>query len=165
MTGSTPGADSDRIWGEDGDDVVYAGGGSDRIKGNNGVDIMYGQNNNDAIYGGAGTDYLDGGNGNDWLLGGWDADELVGGAGNDKMWGGQGADVFVFEAGTGFDIIKDFEDGIDTIGIVGFATSDSEFLKEEIWGGVKLEHDTTGEIIFIENVALADIGSSDFAFI
>ena len=68
---------------------------------------------------------LDGLGGNDTLLGGAGADVLSGGAGADRLVGGAGADSFVFAAGDGgttldaADMLYDFEDGIDQIGLAG----------------------------------------------
>ena len=51
---------------------------------------------------------LTGGKGKDTLNGGENDDTLNGGKGNDSLWGGDGADTFVYQAGTGTDIIGDY---------------------------------------------------------
>lgn len=97
---------SDEMRGNVGDDKLFGGRGSDRIIGGGGNDELQGQNGSDRLYGERGNDRLFGGNGNDVIKGGAD---------NDRMTGGAGADVFVFNDGD--DVIRDFEDNIDTIKI------------------------------------------------
>jgi Ca2+-binding RTX toxin-like protein len=59
------------------------------------------------------------------LSGGIGTDILVGGKGNDLMYGKGGADTFVFRLADGFDVITDFEPGVDHIELqkFGFASS------------------------------------------
>ena len=74
-----------RIWGGDGDDMIYGGPspmGSDLTN----ADMLYGQGGADKIYGGAGGDTLDGGAGNDTLVGGAGDDTYYGGAGSDMIY-------------------------------------------------------------------------------
>jgi Ca2+-binding RTX toxin-like protein len=64
----------------------------------------------------SGANTLDGGAGNDLLYGLGGSDTLIGGTGNDKLFGGTGGDTFVFAAGSGADLIVDFnavEDFLD----------------------------------------------------
>lgn len=118
-----------------GNDTVFGGAGADVIQGNGGADLLYGGPGDDQLYGGVdddqilaglgndslvagtgddllrggyGADTLYGARGNDLLFGGPDDDLLVDGAGNDTMTGGLGADRFVFAAGSGHDVILDF---------------------------------------------------------
>jgi serralysin len=70
---------------------------------------------------------------NDILDGGSGDDLLIGGAGYDKMTGGLGADQFIINARAGeTDTIRDFDHGIDQIGLgesFGFASlSDINFV-------------------------------------
>ena len=79
----------------------------------------------------AGNDTLSGAGGNDTLFGGDGDDRLVGGADNDVLFGQQGEDTFVFFANSGNDIIRDFEDGIDTIEFRGTVDSFADLTLEQ----------------------------------
>lgn len=87
------------------------GAGADRITGSGGANLLRGNAGNDRLLGLGGPDRLEGGPG---------ADRLEGGPGNDVLAGGGGRDRFVFAAGGGRDILRDFQDGIDTILFRGF---------------------------------------------
>ena len=69
---------------------------------------LYGRNGNDILLGGSNNDYLKGDRGDDLINGG---------AGKDRLYGGSGKDTFVLSAAIGKDIIYDFEDGVDTLGL------------------------------------------------
>lgn len=71
--------------------------------------------------GGDGDDILHGGSGEDVLNGGAGDDILVSGLKATIMTGGEGADIFVFGAGSGMDIVRDFQIGRDSL---SFATQD-----------------------------------------
>lgn len=74
------------------------------------------------IQGTAGDDLLFGGAGDDVLMGLDGDDRLSGGAGSDRLIGGAGADAFIFaEPEPGYDVIVDFEDGLDIIEIAAAA--------------------------------------------
>ena len=103
------------------------------------------------LIGDADENSLIGGKGKDSLNGGANNDTLFGGKGNDTLWGGDDADTFVYQAGTGTDVIADynFQDGdllqiIDkrgrTIskGAVKNWTFDGDDLTLSIKGGGKL---------------------------
>ena len=123
-----------RIWGTDsgerivgtiGGDAIFGRGGNDRINGSQGNDLLRGGDGNDTLEGGRGSDTLYGDLGNDslsggvaadFLDGGFGRDTLNGGAGNDTLTGGHGQDVFVHaNLDRGFDVILDFETGIDSL--------------------------------------------------
>lgn len=70
---------------------------------------------NDTLTGNRGNDTLSSGAGNDRLFGNRGQDRLSGGAGDDLMRGGIGADTFDFSSG--WDVIKDFKNNVDTIEI------------------------------------------------
>jgi Ca2+-binding RTX toxin-like protein len=66
----------DRLFGDDGDDLIEAdfdgspaeihgGAGADRLRGRNGNDEIFGDDDDDELRGNGGADRLDGGNGND----------------------------------------------------------------------------------------------------
>lgn len=126
----------DTILGGDGDDVIFAGRGNDAIDAGNQDDIVMADYGNDTILGGEGSDtlcgndgadQLDGGSGDDYLLGGMGNDTLLGSAGDDQLHGqlgddtllgGGGQDRFVLMENGGNDVIVDFNDGIDAIGLL-----------------------------------------------
>lgn len=98
------------------DNVVYGFNRSnDVINAQGGNDKVFGLGGDDLLRGGAGNDTLFGGNGNDLLRGGAGADILFG----DNFFGGHGSDTFVLAAGEGGDTIRDFQVGVDFIGITG----------------------------------------------
>ena len=128
-------AGDDRLDGNDGNDTITGGDGFDRINGNIGNDFAYGgegvdwvvggQNNdqlfgeagddivygnlgNDICYGGMGSDIVRGGQGDDVLSGDDGNDWLAGDRGADNITGGLGADIFYSFAGSGSDLITDF---------------------------------------------------------
>lgn len=74
--------------------------------------------------GGRGADIIHGNGLNNVLRGGRGADVLAGGAGDDRMTGGPGADGFVFVAGSGRDLVRDFQKATDLIS-----------LGSDLWGG------------------------------
>ncbi len=112
---------NDYLWASSGDDVIYGGTGNDDIYGGLGNDTLYGEDGNDTIRGAGGQDVIDGGDGNDTLYGGDDNDIIYGGAGNDKIYGDDGDDTLyggdgndTINGGVGNDTIYG-DDGNDTI--------------------------------------------------
>ena len=124
---------SDQLEGGAGDDVLYgfissAGGPSDTSQ-NDGSDRLFGGAGSDQLYGGAGDDTLDGGLGADILYGARNpSDEMPYG---DTLYlgGSDGSDTFVTRVGDGgiqlsdADLVMDFEDGNDQIGLDGLVFS------------------------------------------
>lgn len=150
--------DADQVmWGSDGADTIYGGGGRDIIAGNDGNDVLTGGAGDDSLMGERGNDVLDGGDGvdvlfgdegNDLLLGGAgndylisDAgdDILVGGAGNDLLTG-SGSDTYRFSAGFGEDIIRNTRTGSNDVAMIEFDASISR-------GDLRLER--RGDSLFI----------------
>ena len=138
------GSGDDRYYVDDAGDVMIelAGEGYDRIygtisftmadnveagaaTGNGDIDIT-GNGLANWITGNTGNNVLLGGAGRDRLISGDGDDTLNGGADNDILEGGAGADVFSFDAGTGIDLITDFEIGTDQIDVtsLGIAYAD-----------------------------------------
>ncbi|MFN4876289.1 MAG: lectin-like protein [Aphanizomenon sp.] len=129
-------AGNDTIQGNDGDDGLFGGDGNDSLLGGVGQDVLLGEFGNDFLFGEVGNDSLFGDDGNDQLYGGDGLDELYGGIGadslyggndNDVLWGedgndilngGNGNDIFVIVRGSA-DIVQDFQDGFDRIGLGG----------------------------------------------
>jgi Ca2+-binding RTX toxin-like protein len=97
------------------DDVVYGCANNDLILGRAGHDTLNGQGGDDTVFGGQGDDTLFGEEGDDKLKGGDGEDCLWGGDGINRLHGGEGADLFGVALGSGWDIIRDFEDGQDQI--------------------------------------------------
>ncbi|MDT8855529.1 right-handed parallel beta-helix repeat-containing protein [Paracoccaceae bacterium Fryx2] len=94
---------------------VRSGSGNDRLTGSSLANKLVSANGNDVLNGAGGDDTLLAGDGND---------VLNGGSGNDRLWGGAGADSFQFWAGGGADVVKDFEDNVDTV-----------WFDAALWGG------------------------------
>lgn len=118
------GTNNDVLRGNAGEDVFYGGTGEDVLAGGVGDDVLYGGDDLDRLFGNDGEDILFGGAGDDIMRGDEGLDILYGGAGSDKLFGGAGADQFIYteltespDTNTGRDIIRDFEQGIDLIGI------------------------------------------------
>ncbi len=86
---------------------------SDRLYGDIGNNYLDGQGGNDLIVGNEGNDTLVGGYGDDLLRGGQGYDILKGGAGYDTLIGGDDADIFKLTLGHGTDQIFDYVDGTD----------------------------------------------------
>ncbi len=91
-----------------GNDRLYGTSGQNKLKGFGGDDRLYGRGGDDKLYGGAGEDRFDGG------------------AGMDTLHGGAGADTFHFDHGEDHDVIKDFENNVDTIELDNFSFAPGE---------------------------------------
>jgi Ca2+-binding RTX toxin-like protein len=92
---------SDRLYGDSGDDYILAWGGDDNVEGGTGADTIYGDDGNDILDGGSGDDDVYGGYGDDEVIGGLGNDYLAGNSGNDNLTGGDGYDTL--EGGSGDD--------------------------------------------------------------
>ena len=123
---------SDRLNGGADNDIIYARSGNDILAGGDGNDTIYGQSGNDAIDGGAGNDTLFGGNQFDRLDGGDGDDYLDGFNGISVYTGGSGSDRFIFNDDAHVDWVRDFELGVDTIGL----SDGIAFAQLEITGNV-----------------------------
>jgi len=109
----------DVLYGNEGNDLIYAGVSNNFLYGNQGNDTLIGGEGNDVLYGGKGDDLLIGGDGDDWLFG-----DL----GNDILMGGAGQDCFIIRKGAGVDLIVDFTEGEDLIGLAqGLTFNDLTF--------------------------------------
>ena len=169
---------TDTIDGGVGDDLIFAGQDDDLAIGGEGIDLMVGDfgndtldgnAGNDVVFGNAGADILDGDNGDDWLLGGTENDIVIGGAGNDIvrgdlgddiLIGGAGGDRFDFRFGDGIDIIADFTDGVDIIGLLdGLTFADLTIAQV----GNDTQMTATGLVVTLQNVNVGAIDSTDFA--
>jgi Ca2+-binding RTX toxin-like protein len=130
---------ADILTGDDNANGIHGGSGNDTIYGKNGDDLLYGDisSGSGSVYSmpngigqgpayghnDTGNDTIYGGAGNDVLIGGGGDDTLDGGTGTDALTGGSGADTFIVRASDGSstltsaDVITDFEDGTDVIGM------------------------------------------------
>ncbi|BAY07952.1 calcium-binding protein [Calothrix sp. NIES-2098] len=147
---------NDNLSGSDRADKIYGSLGKDRIQGKKGDDILEG---------GQGNDTLNGGQGNDKLYGSWDDDVLIGGRGNDILVGGDGEDTFVFEKGDSllageYDIIKDFEVGIDKIQFLGW---NSIAKMVDTQDGTLLTLNPGGKLL-LEGLNISQLNPADFLF-
>lgn len=142
----------DFISGEEGNDVIIAGGGSDRLFGGNGKDFLFGGDGNDNLRGDSGKDFLFGNEG---------ADFLRGDNGKDFLVGGVGSDVFILQPGQGTDIITDFEDGIDSLGLFLFDPDFNEIQVATIGENTAIG-DGNRVFALLKDVDANTIGSEDF---
>ncbi|MDK2126924.1 calcium-binding protein, partial [Parachitinimonas caeni] len=116
---------ADKLFGEDGNDLLDGGSGNDSLYGGVGNDTLLGgadtipAGNATAFQTWSGNDVLDGGEGNDVLAGQGGDDTLQGGEGSDVLWGGsQGswdAGNDLLDGGAGDDTIYAWGTGNDTI--------------------------------------------------
>ena len=111
------GAGNDILFGDRDNDTIVAGSGDDLVDGGSGDDSLGGNEGNDTLGGQDGNDVLNGGQGDDILSGGRGNDTLSGDLGNDILLGGEGADLFVLQPTAASDLILDFTDGVDSIGL------------------------------------------------
>ncbi len=160
------GKGKDILDGGEGDDSLTGGKGKDTLYGGNGEDDLFGEEGNDTLKGGADEDYLSGQSGDDVLRGGSGADILDGGTGNDVLYGGKGADAFRFGNNDGFDVIKDFKDGIDLLDFKDYnfttaADALSHFYERGSANNNVVGFEYDGTKIKIKGVDLSDISADD----
>lgn len=168
------GVGNDILFGDFGDDILNAEAGNDLVFGDDGNDRLYGGDGLDELNGGIGKDFLYGGNNNDTLFGNDDNDTLWGeagddilngGKGNDILAGGANNDVFVIALSNGADIVQDFQDGFDRIGLSGGLL----FSQLTILGtgtNTVIRNTSSGEIFAtLQNVSSTLITSVDFTVV
>ena len=177
------GADNDVLDGETGNDKVFGGSGDDQVAGGAGNDFIDGGQGKDTLIGGDGKDSLMGKSGNDIIFDGAGADKVVGGtgadtihmgAGNDHIWGGQwsgdgASDTFVMSAGSGKDMVHDFETAHDKIDLSEYGVTYEELsglIKDHGWAteidlsGLAGAED--GDRLFLKSVDSNDLDESNF---
>jgi len=96
------------------------------------------------------------------LYGGDGQDRFDGGAGTDLLYGGADADVFHFDHGEDHDIIKDFENNIDTIQLDNFVFtaeigSDDPFDFAEQVGSDVIFDFGGGDMLTVENATIGQL--------
>jgi Ca2+-binding RTX toxin-like protein len=175
---------SNAISGLGGDDNLFGLGGFDILDGGIGNDQLDGGSGSDRLFGGVGDDSLTGGSGNDTLYGTsgtdfatFDRDVLRGGRGDDilvgsgdVMYGGSGRDAFVIEGPSSPDPaalipppkairIKDFQDGLDRIGLPTMKFSDLTIVQRGANAHVR-----TGDrlLAIVENTSASSLTIADF---
>ena len=116
------------------------------------IEDVQGSRFDDTLTGDAGTNFLHGNGGDDILRGG---------AGRDFLQGDAGADTFVFAANDGNDRIQDFEDGVDTIQMIGLGFGDLTIASHELGASV----DYGSGCIVLLDVAATDLAEDDFLFV
>ena len=181
------GTDSDdTLNGDANANIIVGSAGADTINGNDGNDTLWGdcktsactnlisQNQSAYSIGSGGDDILNGGDGDDTLYGEDGDDTLDGGAGADTYTGGAGIDVFTIKANdggasiSGADVVTDFDDGTDLIGMSGLEYS--QLTIEQGTGDyanhVVVKKTDTGEfLVIIQNISLSSISNADFSAI
>ncbi len=156
-----------RLLGGSGNDYIELGDGSDgsKARGGPGDDTLVSGAGSDILVGGSGNDRIFGGGGDDRIRGGSGDDFIYGGRGSDRMSGGAGADQFVFYAeDQGHDVIRDFEDGIDTIVMHDLASYDDLNITQHgnhsliSWG-------VDGSYILVRDIDAEMLNADDFLFL
>ncbi|MBB4263011.1 MULTISPECIES: hypothetical protein [unclassified Bradyrhizobium] len=151
--------------------IALVGDGS-QMSGNaqGGNDILYGSDRGDWLYGDARAyNPFVGGS----ITGGRDL--LNGGGGNDQLWGGPSNDLFVFGAGSGQDVINDFDQGNKAAGstILEQDVIDVRAYRFADWGALKslISDDSAGnaviqltanDTITLDGIHAADLNARDF---
>ncbi len=165
---------NDTINGGTGNDTMFGGTGDDKILGGDGNDALSGDDGKDYLNAGIGDDNIDGGAGNDKIVGGAGNDVITGGAGDDHMWGGNwwkdGAnDTFVISAGSGKDMIHDFETNNDQIDLSSYGLEFSDvqnLMSDKGWATEidlsGLEGASDGDKLILKSVDMDDLDESNF---
>ena len=168
------GEGADKLYGGGGKDTLAGDAGDDTLVGNEGDDVLVGGEGKDLLLGGSGADRLDGGAGGDKLVGGSGSDTITGSEGNDHIWGGNwsgdnAADTFVFAAGSGKDIIHDFEATHDQIDLRAYGLNYDRLQEVMTDHGWAVEIDLSGlnggqsgDRVFLKSVDPDDLDESNF---
>ena len=152
---------NDRLDGQSGRDTLSGGRGRDTLLGGGGSDRLNGNEQNDTLYGQGGRDILTGGRGNDRLLGGNGNDVLEGQQGKDTLVGGAGRDRFKIAKSSGWDVIRDFENGKDRLQLVGGLTFRGISLRQR--GRNVSIFDTSGnQLALVANTKVNQLTAADF---
>lgn len=138
---------ADDMRGDAADNIFIGDAGDDYLAGGDGIDNLFAGLDDDTLDGGAGGDLLEGDAG---------MDQLTGGAGNDTLRGGYEADQFIFAAGSGADVIDDFEFRLDHIVLQGGVTIAS-LVESDLDGDGAL--DTTVTLSSGDSIALLHVNN------
>ena len=148
-----PGGDLNIIDGDNSSNFLKGTSANDQINGFDGHDKLLGDAGDDQLLGGEGSDVLWGGSGNDLL---------VGGNHNDLLFGGDGQDHFVLQTDSGSDLIFDYHDGTDTLGLAGDLVFEDLTIRSGGFGTtvIEVEGDRLATLLWVSPDA---IDASDFA--
>ena len=118
-----------------GDDLILGTPEHDILNGFQGNDRIFGLAGDDLISGGEGDDLLQGDAGYDQLFGNIGRDILSGGQGVDRLTGSEDSDIFIIQpqgmsGEENYDIVNDFELGIDVLALDGVEFSQLSILQE-----------------------------------
>lgn len=150
----------DPIQGGNGSGILFALGGGDRVNSGGGDDIVDGGSGKDLLTGGAGNDILIGGAGSDRLVGGSGDDLLDGGQAADILNGGTGSDTFVLARGNGTDVIQDFRNGQDFIGLsANLSVGDLQFIQR---GSSTVIQAGREQLATLQGVRASELDLTDF---
>jgi len=158
---------NDSLYGGRDNDTLFGGKDNDILYGNLGNDVLYGNIGKDTLYGGKEADTLYGGQDDDVLFGDIDNDVLYGDFGLDTLTGGAGSDTFVLQSDRGTDIITDFLDGVDFLGLSGNLT----FASLTITQGAGIDAANTlifangQQLAVLQGVQATNITQADFRFV
>ncbi|XWK86068.1 MAG: chemotaxis protein CheB [Phormidium sp.] len=124
-------------------------------------DLLDGGLGNDSIFGNSGNDILKGGDDNDRLFGNQGNDVLYGDRGSDTMTGGEGNDIFVivqpaFVSET--DIITDFGNGKDSIGLQGLKFEDLNIFDDNFGNTIIQDKVSGSALAILQGVNSSSIG-------
>jgi Ca2+-binding RTX toxin-like protein len=140
---------------------LSGGAGNDKLYGNEGDDVLYGDSGNDSLFGGSGNDRLYGGTGQDVLWG----DKTSDTSNSDKS----ATDYFVFNATetaistSTADMVMDFEDGKDVIGLIGTDFTQLKIKDISINGIGYAEIDYHSQIlVLIKGTTASQLDTADF---
>lgn len=131
------------------------------LRGRFGSDTISGLAGNDQLLGRAGDDVLLGGNGNDRLDGGNGADTLISGGGLDRVKGGQGRDTFVLQTGPSFDVIEDYRDGVDKLGLAGNLRFNNLALRQ-LGANVQIRTRSGDVLALVKDINVSVLRPNDF---
>ena len=135
---------------------------NDVLVGNWDNNIIGGGDGHDIIYSYGGVNFLSGGAGNDVIYSGDGNDTLYGGEGADTLYGGNGSDIFVLSYDYTEDLVKDFADGVDKIGLDDVITFESLSISNAD-GHTSIADKYDGTIYkVLENITASDITADDF---
>ncbi len=144
------------------------------IKGTNNSETIIGTSHADNIYGYGGDDVLKGNGGSDFLFGGSGNDTLNGGTGINDYWGDSGSDTFQMSvrssAGGSDDLIHDFTQGADKIGVSQWGISDIGQVRKLLYvdshgdAAFNAFFDGFDHVLRIKGIAPGALTSSDFVF-
>ena len=155
---------ADSLYGGKDSDVLIGSVGEDFLVGSQGEDNLYGGKDSDRLFGGTNDDQLSGGLGNDTLNGGLGDDTLHGGIGIDTLRGNAGADIFALAMDSGQDLITDFEDGIDLMGMPSNMSFEQlNILDVPVYSATVIQDSVSDEIVAVlQEIEANAIAEADF---